>query len=185
MSKKKKYCKKPRDNPYYYNPEFKAPGKRRGKLGKKRVLERINHKKFHKARNGEAYYSRNLILKEIGFDSYKDYLKSNLWKNIRQEVLTRDKNNCQICGCHGTQVHHSRYHKNDLLGNNLKFLHCLCGECHHKIEFKEDKKVWMDEALIRQKSLIITERFKNETEKEYQEKYGYLDAEFNSIFRNF
>ena len=183
--KKKKRCKRPSENPYYYNPDFKAPGKRRGKKGRKAVLSRTRHRDFVNARRGESYQSRNLILKELGFASYKDYLKSPLWKRIREEVLKRDRNVCQICSCHANQVHHSRYHRNDLLGKNKNFLHSLCGQCHEKIEFKKGEKVWMDEAKVRLKSFQTMEEKKKEIEREYEQKFGFLDEEFDRIFKNF
>jgi hypothetical protein len=179
MSKKKK---KPKQGPYFLDPNFKGPGKRRGKKGRAVVFRRIAKRKFHKERSGNSYFSRNLILKEIGFNTYKDYLKSELWKKIRKKVLAREKNVCEICQCHGNQVHHSRYHKNDLTGKNLNFLHVLCGDCHEKIEFKNGEKVWMEEALSRQRQFKENEEQKTEIQKEYQSKYGFLDDEFNRMF---
>lgn len=179
--KKKKY--KPKKGPYFLNPEFKAPGKRRGKRGKAVVLRRIAKRKFHRERSGNSYFSRNLILKELGFKTYRDYLRSELWKKIRTKVLARENNVCEICQCHGSQVHHSRYHKNDLTGANLDFLHVLCGDCHEKIEFKNGEKVWMEEALTRQRFIKEQEDRKRRVSKEYEEKYGFLDREFDQMFK--
>jgi len=149
------------------------------------ILNRIKKRDTINRKSGENYNSRDVTLKEMGFATYKDYLKSDLWKRIRRKVLKRDKETCEICHCKGNQVHHSRYHKNDLTGKNLNFLHTICGDCHEKIEFKNGEKVQMDEMLERQKSAKAIEDYKRRIEEEYQSKFGFLDSELDEMFRRF
>lgn len=163
---------------FWLDPDFKGEGKRRGKRGRRAVLRRIEKINHEKQRSGENYRSRNLILKEMGFECYKDYLRSSLWKEIRMRVLERDVFKCQICDGNATQVHHSRYHKRDLTGKNIKFLHSLCEDCHENIEFDNGKKLWMDEALKKQKKLTATAQEEKSTQQYVEKEYGYLDEEF-------
>lgn len=89
------------------------------------------------------YIQRDKYLKEIGFDSYKDYLKSDLWKKIREDVFKNKPNRCHFChATEGLQVHHRQYYRDILLGQNIKPLEILCGKCHKNIEFHDnfDKK---------------------------------------------
>lgn len=84
------------------------------------------------------YAHRNKVLKGIGFDSYSDYLKSDLWASIKKRVLKRDKGKCQSCRQPATSVHHKHYSKRVLLGEHIIGLKAICKECHQKIEFDKD-----------------------------------------------
>jgi hypothetical protein len=80
------------------------------------------------------YGERNRNLKMLGFDSYSEYLKSDLWASIRGTVLS----GCPQCvGCtrEASQVHHENYDIPVLLGEYLDALHPICGRCHMIIEF--------------------------------------------------
>lgn len=170
---------------YKYNIYYSGPNKRRSKRGQamvKRRIKRKNGKSFEeKLESGEDYGSRNHTLKKLGFDTYKDYLKSNLWKKIRTKIMTRANHTCEICHSKATEVHHSRYHRNDLLGKTLKFLHVLCGDCHYNVEFKKGRKLSLKEAVEKQKGLTKKAGETRETESYILDQYGWLDEEFFSI----
>lgn len=97
-------------------------------------------------RDGKSYASRNFYLRMLGFCSYAAYLKSDLWKKVRKRVFECKGRDCYLCGKYATQVHHNRYHKNDLTGKRLKFLNPICGECHDGIEFLAGKKASLEQA---------------------------------------
>lgn len=45
------------------------------------------------------------------------------------------------CTKTATQVHHSKYTKENLTGESLEFLHPVCHKCHESAEFLNGKKV--------------------------------------------
>jgi hypothetical protein len=65
-------------------------------------------------------------------DKYETYLKSDIWKLRRANVLIRDNHECQMCGrTNYLHVHHITY-KN--LGKEpLSDLVTLCSFCHKKV----------------------------------------------------
>ena len=95
-------------------------------------------KRKKKKLTGEDYRTRQLILLELGFSNYKDYLASSLWREIRQKVYKEKGNGCFLCGLPATELHHNRYHRNDLTGKKIKFINPVCRECHQSIEFQQD-----------------------------------------------
>jgi hypothetical protein len=82
-----------------------------------------------------SYRERNEILCGIGFTSYRKYLDSDLWAEIRAAVLNRDEHRCHGCGKLANQVHHTRYTAAVLLGHDITSLRSLCGKCHRIAEF--------------------------------------------------
>ena len=67
----------------------------------------------------------------LGFRSYEDYLKSDMWKN-KSKFIKKAKGNC--CGdCnskYSLEVHHMNY---DSVGNeNGEDVEVLCKYCHRK-----------------------------------------------------
>ena len=71
---------------------------------------------------------RDKVVSELGFADYEEYLKSRLWKDIRDRVL-EDNSRCH-CGVSANQVHHSKYTKKNLTGESIYFLHSVCENCH-------------------------------------------------------
>lgn len=92
--------------------------------------------------------TRQKSLKKLGFSSYKDYLRSDLWKEIKGKVLKRDKKKCLCCGTRRhICVHHTNYRWKTLSGEDIKPLKTLCKKCHYEIEFdKNGKKVCISKA---------------------------------------
>jgi len=73
---------------------------------------------------------RQDALSRLGFSSYKDYLKSETWKGIKERVLKRDLGKCRRCGDPATQVHHAAYDIATLHGECLLRLYSACSRCH-------------------------------------------------------
>lgn len=95
------------------------------------------------------YSNRDFILRSIGFQSYQEYLLSEKWQKIRLRVLQLRNFTCELCAGRATQVHHNIYGKKELLGQSLRGMKALCGECHEKIEFSHGRKVGLVEASHR------------------------------------
>jgi len=97
-------------------------------------------------KSGTSYKSRNDWLARMGFGSYRDYLNSDLWRDIRRKVFAAKGSRCRICRKKATELHHHRYHGNDLAGIKTKFIHPVCRACHISIEFDGGKKRDMRKA---------------------------------------
>lgn len=91
------------------------------------------------ANDGMGYGKRRNNLKSMGFDSYETYLKSAIWKRIRNRVFARSSA-CMCCGQRADVVHHRSYDMETLSGSTLSRLVPICDGCHHLIEFDGDKK---------------------------------------------
>lgn len=96
----------------------------------RKPVPRYNRKK--------PYQSRDEILKFLGFQSYGEYLKSDLWKSCRTAAMKRTNG---ICGCcltsPATEVHHRTYDNGAMTGKCREALIPLCRTCHHSAEFDE------------------------------------------------
>jgi len=93
----------------------------------------------------KTYYNRDKKLKLLGFDSYQEYLKSDLWESIRNKVLKLEGYKCCVCGKKANQVHH-RTSLSGLAGKNLQSLRAVCQHCHYLAEFKNGKKTRLRDA---------------------------------------
>lgn len=110
-----------------------------GKVAKRFVMAKKKVGITDLAQN--AYFARKCALATLGFKTYKAYLYSALWRDIRQKVLTTTPR-CRGCGGPATQVHHRRYNVEDLDGRCFDHLIPVCGTCHHRSEFtKKGMKV--------------------------------------------
>lgn len=95
-------------------------------------------------------------LKLYSFDSYQDFLDSDLWKEFRKVVKKKTVQTCNSCfkGA-GENLHHRSYKR--LLDPNLVIW--LCNDCHKKIHKKElesiDKATQMFVKKKRVESLRI------------------------------
>lgn len=95
-------------------------------------------------------------------EGYREYLKSEHWKEVRDERLKIDKRKCYLCGrASALNVHHLRY--NTLGHENVEHdLVSLCYKCHsmlHRIIDSSKKEYRLLEAEIgkdvaRQKYLL-------------------------------
>lgn len=86
------------------------------------------------------YRVRQQALLEIGFQTYKEYLKSALWESIRDAVLEAHSHQCRACGRTAYTVHHVTYTSRVLLGKDRSQLIPICRACHKAIETKDGWK---------------------------------------------
>lgn len=112
----------------------------------------------------EAYAERNAILRELGFRDYREYLRSKLWKSIRERKLAQDP---ECYGCFRNedkaimQVHHGAYTAANLRGETLTDLWTVCSRCHKYIEVtksghKRNPEDATDELrVIRQRAIAM------------------------------
>lgn len=70
----------------------------------------------------------------LGFASYRAYLRSALWKWIREKVFAQKGRTCVLCDRRATQIHHRSYDRLTLKGIILTYLEPICSGCHHRIE---------------------------------------------------
>jgi hypothetical protein len=84
-----------------------------------------------------GYYPRHVLVRELGFPSYAEYLKSEKWAEIRSAVLN-ENSDCRVCRRPANQVHHLKYTKANLSGENRDDLVGICKECHFLVEYDED-----------------------------------------------
>lgn len=89
-----------------------------------------------------TYLDRNRTVREIGFNSYEEYLASDLWASIRQKTFQVKGDDCYLCEGKANHVHHVGYGRAAMIGENLSPLIPLCKICHYKVEFdtKEGKR---------------------------------------------
>lgn len=85
-----------------------------------------------------CFKKRKYWMKKLGFGTYKNYLKSDVWKDIRKKVLIKRKFKCYFCKGKATEVHHLRYTRPVLLGKKHFYggLVATCSPCHKKISLK-------------------------------------------------
>lgn len=108
--------------------------------------------RYHK-NHFRSYRKRDAKLRRLGFESYREYLDSDLWKSIRLKVLQRDDFKCVVCGQPAQVVHHANYSMHNL-ANGGPTMRSMCHGCHHFIEFDQDgKKVRLSESRSRLKLL--------------------------------
>lgn len=100
-------------------------------------------------RAGRTYQSREFYLSSIGFSSYSEYLASPVWRALRKKVYAEKGRSCVLCGGDATELHHNRYHANDLTGETTRFIVPICRGCHESIEFDGSRKVTLEEAADR------------------------------------
>lgn len=119
---------------------------RRMKTTKTTVSE---YNKRLKARgNGHCYDSRDAHLRTLGFLSYRQYVKSKFYNDIRLRVFKEKGRWCLTCPNTANEIHHNRYNLADLSGRTLEFLVPICRPCHDCIEHDEyGKKVSVSQAF--------------------------------------
>ena len=81
---------------------------------------------------------RKHVLENMGFQSYDEYLKSDLWKFIRGRVFRRDGELCRGCRQPATQGHHRRYGYRELMGFDITHIESLCAACHNTAGINDD-----------------------------------------------
>lgn len=81
-------------------------------------------------------------------------MRDPLDKNVRAEVIRRDKGKCQFPGCkrRGREIHHIlKYSTHALYRNEPRNLILLCHKCHKLVTKKEIYYMQMFLDIVRQK----------------------------------
>ena len=93
----------------------------------------------------ETYSDRDAVLSSLNFDSYKEYLSSELWHTIRGIVMRRDSYKCVLKNCttrrYHCTLHHVSYSRATLLGINPGAIITVCHHCHKLLEFSRGVKL--------------------------------------------
>ncbi len=90
--------------------------------------------------SGKTYVSRDLILKDLGFFNYADYLNSRLWYDLRFRVFREKGSYCFTCPDLACQLHHNDYRRETLLGDDISAIVPICEPCHRSIEVDQHGK---------------------------------------------
>lgn len=86
-----------------------------------------------------CYGQRNANLRTLGFTTYAEYLRSPLWKRLRNDIL-QPSPQCRVClDAIATEVHHTSYDIETLAGRRKKNLKPICRECHELSEVSVSK----------------------------------------------
>lgn len=109
--------------------------------------------------NPYTYKDRDKILLQIGYNSYGDYLASDLWRKIRSGQLSK-KRYCFRCGAQAEQVHHHYYTLANLSGLTRNGLLSICSVCHELLEFNEDGTK-RPLHLVKKKTRALKKQLKN------------------------
>jgi hypothetical protein len=95
----------------------------------------------------------------IQSQTYRDYLHSDNWRELRREAFALVNNRCVNCGGTASELHHLNYFnlQHETIGIDVV---PLCGKCH---KFCHWKRNWGNEkgrqrmaCILRQKFLVIT-----------------------------
>jgi hypothetical protein len=75
------------------------------------------------------------ILHRLGYPDYETYLRSALWREIRDRVMENHLWICERCGERAEEVHHRYYTEAVMRGDKDSLLVPLCAKCHNEVEF--------------------------------------------------
>ena len=87
-----------------------------------------------------TYAMRDATLQRLGYSSYPEYLASPQWRNIRARALKRDNYRCVKCLRPATEVHHTKYDHQTLVGQKINGLASVCRDCHQDAEVVNGRK---------------------------------------------
>lgn len=88
--------------------------------------------------NETGYLDRKINIQQLGFNDYRHYLTSDLWKSIKKYVMYMFGDKCQFCENVSRDIHHSKYDKDTLLGVRFDHMYPVCRECHAYGEYDEN-----------------------------------------------
>lgn len=87
-----------------------------------------------------GYKTREESLKQLGFNSYAEYLKNGIWYKIRQRLIKKETL-CHCCQINkAIQLHHASYEYPVMAGEDDSKLYPVCKFCHRYAEFTKDGK---------------------------------------------
>jgi hypothetical protein len=81
-------------------------------------------------------------LRDAGFQSYKEYLQSELWRQKKAEFFEVRPRKCWVCNSQDQfELHHKTYER--VTSERLDDLVGLCGKCHDKVHTVCKEKPWI------------------------------------------
>ena len=87
-------------------------------------------------------------------DKYRDYLKSDIWKEKRDMVFTKKGRKCEKCFSeHNLAIHHWTYRR--IYNETLSDLFVLCNNCHYELH----EIFWTRDLLRATKAFIKWEEY--------------------------
>lgn len=90
----------------------------------------------------QAYKEFRDKLRNAGFQSYKEYLQSELWRQKKAEFFEVRPRSCWVCNSQDQfEVHHKTYER--VTCERLDDLVGLCGKCHDKVHLVCKEKPWI------------------------------------------
>ena len=117
----------------------------------KRAARRQRRERKRKKKVNEQPVSKKRKAKK---DQYSDYLKSPLWRRIKELVWIEKGSNCWICGGGASVIHHQSYDEKTMNGDDREKLYPLCDRCHASVHFDDVRgKLPLREAFAKFESL--------------------------------
>lgn len=96
-------------------------------------------------------------LKLLGISSYKEYLSSNYWKQIKDKMYSsKIPKKCYCCGSSKQlNVHHKKYKLRDIDSKILTNFIFLCNDCHREVHNlqKDNKYLTINQATKKYRSI--------------------------------
>lgn len=136
----------------------------------------IINSRLDSKRDYSEYSERNQNLKKLGYATYQDYRASLRWSDIRDRVFKEKHEGCVNCGKHATQIHHERYDIETLMGTVLEYLHPICADCHHTLEFDPSgTKRSLSEANVEFGKMLANKSSKRPKKVLRQERQAMID----------
>lgn len=106
------------------------------------------------------FAERDANLRLMGFESYEEYLESDLWNWIRSRILISVADKCECClTTTGLSLHHRNYSLPVLCGNFSNVHHKIvrvCSECHRAIH--TDGKRWFELDVADERFQVLVGR---------------------------
>ena len=115
-----------------------------------RSFIRVRSKTYRRGSNPNSFQG---VLRELGCESFAEFLQSALWNHTKQRVL-RTKPVCECCDQPATCVHIARYDKPTMTGKQTQALHSLCLSCLGKIKYTGGSKRTLAAQNKQLKSLL-------------------------------
>ena len=74
------------------------------------------------------------LQKSVTYLSYKSFLKSRYWIEVKKRILKRDGYKCVLCGSTlELNIHHNTYKNFKNEHRHLNDLSTLCNNCHYNV----------------------------------------------------
>lgn len=133
----------------YENREHPAPGpalphpvEELPVITRKNVLSCVPAKGRHrKSGGGSVVQRRRDVCRMLGFQNYRDYLASPLWRKIRRHIFGRAESVCECChNAKAVVVHHLNYDAETMAGHADDALIAVCQPCHDNYHSSNGKK---------------------------------------------